>query len=146
MRSSSRYWAHDTHSDKADLWQGNVLPTGAFFFVFVCLSFVDSSFWWWGRFFGWLSGSTSWQSGPAHPIRLAARPTRSSYSVFHITVDSWVGPGFPFGWLSGYQLADGPTRPPYSVAQVPIFLRVFRDRSQPSGKTKVSREDNTLWS
>ena len=81
-----------------------------------------------------------------HPIRLAARPTRSSYSVFHITVHSWVGPGFPSGWLSGYQLADGPTRPSYSVAQVAIFLRVFHDRSQPSGKTKVSREDTTLWS
>ena len=87
---------------------------------------------------------TSWQSGPAHPIRLADRPTRSSYSVFHITFDSWVGPGFPSGWLSGYQLADGPTRPSYSVYQWPIFLRVFHDRYQPSGKTKVSGEDTTL--
>ena len=59
-------------------------------------SFVDSSFWWWGRLFGWLSGSTSWQSGWTNPIRLAARPTRSSYSVFHITVDSLGRTWVPF--------------------------------------------------
>ena len=78
------------------------------------------------------------------PIRLAARPTRSSYSVFPHHLLLWVGPGLPSGWLSGYQLADGPTWPSYSVAPVPISWRVYGDRSQPSGKSKVSREDATL--
>ena len=32
--------------------------------------------------------------------------------------------GLPTGWLSGYQLADGPTRSSYSVAQVPISLGI----------------------
>ena len=82
--------------------------------------------------------------GGPYPIRLAARPTRSSYSVFLHHLLLWVGPGLPSGWLSGYQLADGPTRPSYSVAPVPISLRVYGDRSQPSGKSKVSREDTTL--
>ena len=82
--------------------------------------------------------------GGPYPIRLAARPTRSSYSAFLHNLLIWVGPGLPSSWLSGYQLADGPTRPSYSVALVPISLRVSGDRSQPSGKSKVSREDTTL--
>ena len=32
--------------------------------------------------------------------------------------------GRPTGWLSGYQLADRPTRSSYSVAQVPISLGI----------------------
>ena len=67
--------------------------------------------------------------GETKPIRLAARPTRSSYSVFLLgrphRLFLWVGPGFPSGWLSGYQLADGPTRSSYSVAQVPISLGIW---------------------
>ena len=92
-------------------------------------------------------GSTSWQvwAGTSHP------PGCSSYKVLILRLShhqlTFLGSdlGSLPGWLSGYQLADGPTRPSYSDAQVPIFLGVFRDRSQPNGKTKVfSRRYYTL--
>ena len=85
---------------------------------------------------------------PALPVGSLGRHIPSAWLLFLLGLPTpssssplilWVGPGFPSGWLSGYQLADGPTLPSYSVAQVPIFLRVFRDRSQPSGKTKLAK-------
>ena len=92
---------------------------------------------------------------PARPVGSLGGPIRSAWLLVLLGLPTpsstsplilRVGPGLPSGWLSGYQLADGLTRPSYSVVQVPIFLKVFGDRSQPSGKSKVSREDTTLWS
>ena len=59
------------------------LFSNTFFFCFcllLILRFGDEV----GFSAGLLSGSTSWQTGAPYPIRLAARPTRSSYSVFPI--------------------------------------------------------------
>ena len=98
-------------------------------FFFFCLSFVDSSFlamrpalWLAFR----LDQLAVWvrPNPSAWLLVLLGLPTRSSTSPLSLG-GTWV----PFrlaqltdvGWLSGYQLADGPTRSSYLVAQV------FRD-------------------
>ena len=100
--------------------------------------------WWWGWLFGWLSGLTSWQSGwtLSHP------PGCSSYSVF--LHHRWL-----FGSDLGYLPAGFPALSAgwwaYSAVLLSLpsarFLwRFMSDRSQPSGRSKVSRWGTTLWS
>ena len=68
---------------------------GTFFFFFFCLLLIL-------RFGDEVDFSAGFRARPVgslgatKPIRLAARPTRSSYSVFHITVDSLDRTWVPF--------------------------------------------------
>ena len=73
----------------------------------ICIFF--SPFCW---LFGWLSGSISWQCGALFPSAWLLVLLGLPHHLF-----LWFGPGLP----SGYQLADGPTRPSYSITQSPIF-------------------------
>ena len=73
--------------------------------------------------FGWLSASTQlavWEAGlHPSPQRLLSIYLGLSYSVFHITVDSWVGPGFHFS--AGF--------PAISLAVMDLRWPSYSDRS-----------------
>ena len=104
-------------------------------------------------FFLLLGDEVDFSAGfPARPVGSLGAPILSAWLVVLLgpptsPLTLWVGPGWLSGWLSRsiswlMGLLDRPTQSP----QCPIHLTVYDDRSQPSGRSKVSRKDTTLWS